>query len=89
MKRDGNQTADDLLRGDRKWSLALPLAEIELCHRWDDDLNHAVGDLAGNQLIEPDPVETGVLMAHLLEDALPNRRVKSRFGGATSWRLAL
>ena len=76
MKCHRNQPADDLLGRDRKRRLALPLAEVQLRHRRHDDLNHSIGDLAGNQLIEPHPMEARMLVTHLLQDALPHRRVK-------------
>src|SRR5579872_41791 len=89
MKRYRDEAANHLLGGNRKGRLALTLAEIELGDGGDDDLNNAIGDLTGKKLIEPDTVKARMLSAHFLEDFLPNRRVESRFGGATRHRLAL
>ena len=48
MKAHRNQPAGDLLRRDCKRLLALPLAEVQLRHRRHGDLDHSIGELAGN-----------------------------------------
>jgi len=91
VKTDGDEPAGDRLRGLRKRLLTLALAEVQLRRRRHRDLDYAVGQLTGRQLIEPDTIQAGVLVAHRLEDLLPNRGSKwNRFmrRSATRGRLA-
>jgi len=76
MKGDGDEAAGEGLGGGRKGLLALVLAEIELGGAVDQDLNDAVGQLPWLQLVEPDPIEGGMLHAHMLEDSLPEGGVQ-------------
>ena len=44
--------------------------------------------MSRDELVEPDSIEAGMLVSDLLEDPLPDRRVKSGLFGAARQRLA-
>jgi hypothetical protein len=76
VKGDGDEAAGDRLGRNGEGLLALALAEIELRGVGDRDLNHAVGELARDHLVEPDAVESRVLGSDDLQHLSPDGRVK-------------
>ena len=71
MKADRDQSPGDLLRGGGERVLALVLAEVQLCRRGHDHLDHAVGELARNELIKPDAMKARVLLANREKNLFP------------------
>jgi hypothetical protein len=72
VKTDRDEPARHLLRSGCERLLALALAEVQLCGRDDEHLDDAVGQLPRHELVEPDPIEAGVLGANSLQDLLPD-----------------
>jgi hypothetical protein len=87
VKRHRDETVGDLLRGVGERLLALVLAEVQLRGRLNGRLNHAVGDSARDELIEPDSIQARMLRADVFEDFLPDGWIESsRFNGAARGR---
>ena len=79
MEHDRDQPPGDFLSGVGKGLLALALAEIELGGVGDDDLDHAVGQLPGRKLVEPDAVEARMAGPNPLENLMPEGRIEYGF----------
>src|SRR4051794_25106892 len=72
MEADRQQPAGDCLSRGGERLLALALAEVQLRRGLHSHLDYAVGQLAWQHLVEPDPIERRVLHSNHVENALPD-----------------
>jgi hypothetical protein len=85
MEADSDQSASDGLGNAGEWLLALALAKVQLRGRRDEHLDHAIGELPGDQLVKPDAVQSRMRGTDAAQDLLPNRSIHRRDAGGVRW----